>query len=97
METKRNKEWRKKQCFRVFKKRILARVSWTHYKADGKTICHPHWFELMALPWARVYKTTGTPCSCSMCSGEHYNRRLYKEETRRIILEFLDTQERSEQ
>ena len=85
METKRNKEWRKKQCFRVFKKRILVRTSWTQYEEDGRTICHPHWFELMKTHWAKVYKTTGTPCSCPLCKGETYNRRLYKRETDRII------------
>lgn len=90
METKRNKEWRKKQCFRVLKKRILVRTSWTHYEADGRTICHPQWFELMSSPWARDYKTTGTPCSCPMCKGERYNRRFCKKETRRIILDSLD-------
>jgi len=32
METKRNKEWRKKQCFRVFKKRMMVRMGGTTSK-----------------------------------------------------------------
>lgn len=90
METKRNKQWRKKQCFRVFKKRIMVRTMWLHVMEDGKTIYHPHWFELMTVHWAKVYKTTGTPCSCPLCKGERYDRRLYKKETRRIMSESFD-------
>ena len=37
--------------------------------------------------WAKVYQSTGTPCSCWMCRGEEYNRRQYKKETLRIIRE----------
>lgn len=34
------------------------------------------------------YKTTSTPCSCWMCSGEYkYKRHKHKEETRRLIKE----------
>lgn len=90
METKRNKEWRKKQCFRVFKKRMMVRTGWYHFEKDGRTICHPHWFELMDTHWAKVYKTTGTPCSCPLCSGERYNRRSFKNDTRRIMNESMD-------
>lgn len=51
---------------------------------------HPHWFELAKEKWAKVYQTTGTPCSCWMCRGEEYNRREYKRETLRIIRESME-------
>ena len=92
METKRNKEWRRKHTFRVWRNRVKVYASWTRYwiMDDGSLVYNPHWFELMKCRWARVYKTTGTPCSCPLCSGEHYNRRAYKKETRRIIAETMD-------
>ena len=47
-------------------------------------------FELAKEKWAKVYKTTGVPCSCWMCRGEEYDRREYKKEMLRIIEESLD-------
>ena len=57
----------------------------TMFDDEGNLIQHPHWFELAKISWSRVYKTTGTPCSCPLCKGESYNRLAYKKETRRII------------
>ena len=48
---------------------------------------YPHWFELAKDKWAKVYQSTGTPCSCWICRKERYNRREYKKETLRIIRE----------
>lgn len=87
METKRNKQWRKEQSFRVFKKRMILFASYggCHIMDDGQRVYYPHWFELAKCRWARVYKTTGTPCSCIYCKGERYDRVVFKKETRRII------------
>ena len=52
---------------------------------EGNLIHSPHWFELAKLRCWKVYKTTGTPCSCMICQGERYNRLSYKKETQRII------------
>ena len=74
---KRNKLWRRQQMSRVFKARMIL------YARIG-------WFELAKEKWAKVYQTTGTPCSCWMCRGEKYNRREYKRETLRIIWEAME-------
>ena len=54
----------------------------------------PHFFagrnNFSVVLWYKVYKTTGTPCSCWLCKGETYNRKEYKKEARRIIYESLD-------
>ena len=96
METKRDKEWRKKQCFRVFKKRMILIASEgggygnKFVLDDGQLVYNPHWFELAKCSWTHVYKTTGTPCSCMICKGERYNRTANKKEIRGIINESLD-------
>ena len=92
METNRNRQWRRKQSFRVWRRRIKVRASWGGYWRldDGCLVHNPHWFELMKCKWARVYKATGTPCSCPLCGGEHYNRREFKKDTRRVISETMD-------
>ena len=90
---KRNKLWRRQQMVRVFKARmILYAASYGHciIREDGSVNNHPHWFELAKEKWARVYQSTGTPCSYWMCRGEEYNRREYKKETLRIIRESME-------
>ena len=74
---------------RVFKARMILYAAYGHsiIQEDGSVVKHPHWFELAKDKWAKVYQSTGTPCSCWMCRGEEYNRRLYKKETLRIIQE----------
>ena len=87
MEQKRNKLWREQQCKRVFKARMIYYASFEHDVIDdeGNLIHSPHWFELAKLRCWKVYKTTGTPCSCMICQGERYNRLSNKKETQRII------------
>ena len=48
------------------------------------------WDELRRVKWCQVYRTTGQPCSCKMCSGERYNRTDFKRDTERILLEQLE-------
>ena len=76
---KRNKLWRRQQMARVFKARMILYAAYGHpiIHEDGSVVEHPHWFELAKDKWAKVYQSTGTPCSCWMCRGEEYNRRQY--------------------
>lgn len=76
---KRNKFWRRQQMARVFKVRMIFYTSCGNcvIHDDGSVDNHPHWFELAKEKWAKVYKTTGVPCSCWMCRGEEYDRKGY--------------------
>ncbi len=83
----RTKLWRRRQGFRVFKKRMIYYASnggrWL--MSDGQLKENPHWFELAKTHWAQVYKSTGTPCSCILCRGEKYNRLKHKRETQKML------------
>ena len=87
METKRNREWRRKQFFRVFKNRMKyqAAIASECVMEDGCHVFYPTWVELAKCHWAQVYKSTGTPCSCGKCRGESYNRRQAKKDTKALI------------
>ena len=89
---KRNKLWRKRHQWRLFKARMILRAAYKDSMCDedGNRIDRPHWFELAKQKWNRIYKTTGTPCSCWICKSERYNRRDYKKETHRVIKESLE-------
>lgn len=89
MEQKRDKLWRKKQCQRVFKARLIRLAGYRHYiiDEDGNRVNNLHWFELAKQHQYQVYKTTGTPCSCMLCQGNRYDRLDYKRTMRRIINE----------
>ena len=92
MLEKRTKFWRRKQGFRVFKKRMIYYASFGEkwLMNDGTFVDNPHWFELAKSHWAQVYKSTGTPCRCMLCQGKRYNRLEYKRETRRILRETME-------
>ncbi len=77
---KRNKLWRRCHQKRLFKKRLQ--------RFTNEYNCH--WFELAESKWCKVYKTTGTPCSCWMCRGEVYNRRAFKKTSATIIKESIE-------
>ena len=47
-------------------------------KKRGNRVDNPHWFDLAKQHGYQVYKTTGTPCSCMLCQGNHYSRLDYK-------------------
>ena len=66
---KRNKHWRRQQMSRVFKARMILYAAYGTpvIRDDGGIDNHPHWFELAKEKCAKVYQTTGTPCSCWMC------------------------------
>lgn len=84
---KKNRQWRRKQGFRVFKARIVARTNWFNdlLLDDGTYVQKPHWTQLIKSHLAQVYRNTGTPCSCWLCKGERYSRLAYKRDTKRII------------
>lgn len=48
MEQKRDKLWRKKQCHRVFKARLIRLAGYGHYiiDEDDNRVNNLHWFEL---------------------------------------------------
>ncbi len=77
---------------RVFKARMILYAAYGHsiIREDGIVNEKAHWFELAKEKWTRVYKTTGTPCSCWICRGEEYDRKRFKKETSRIIKESLE-------
>ena len=86
---KRNKLWRKRHQWRLFKARMILRAAYQDciWDEEGYLIDRPHWFELAKQKWNQIYKTTGRPCSCCICKGERDNRRNYKKDTNRIIRE----------
>lgn len=91
MEQKRNKFWRKKQCYRIFKARMILFAAYEYciFDKGGNRVDNPHWFELAKQPCFQAYKTTGRPCSCTLCQGVHYSRSDYKKTSRRIIDETI--------
>lgn len=93
MEQKRDKLWRKQQCFRVFKARLIRLATYgccAFDEEEGNRVDNPHWFDLAKQHGYQVYKTTGTPCSCMLCQGNHYSRLDYKKTIRRIIDEAFE-------
>lgn len=80
--------WRRIQKKRVWRNRLrlfLYVFAVKHSKAES-------WKELRKLKWCQVYRTTGTPCSCELCSGEKYNRVGFKRETAKAIQEQLESE-----
>lgn len=91
---KRNKQWRKRHQWRVFKARLILLAACQCgdlITEDGKLIQHPHWTDFVSQKWCLKYKTMRTPCSCYLCKGESYSRLKYKKETSLILSETLDT------
>lgn len=88
---KRNKLWRKRHQWRLFKAKMILMAANQHciVDDDGMKIQHPHWFDCAKQSWNFKYKTMRTPCSCYLCRGESYNRRDYKKETLRILNDYL--------
>ena len=80
---KRNKWSRNQKKDQKYITRIKQHAAYW-YNPD-RTAKGRHWTELYNEKYTFAYKTTSTPCSCPMCSGEHYNRLQYKEETKREL------------
>lgn len=90
---KRNKLWRRRHQWRLFKAKLLLMAANQHWLINeaGIKIQHPHWFDYARETWCFKYKTMRTPCSCNLCKGEKYNRIDYKQTTTRTINESLDS------
>lgn len=87
---KRNKHWRIEQRNRIYSAKMKLYASFGgEFILNGEKKDNPRWIELYEANWNPVYKSVRTPCSCWMCCGERYNRRQYKQETRRLLKECL--------
>ncbi len=88
MERTSIRAWRRIQKKRVWRNRLrlfLYVFAVEHSEAES-------WKELRKLKWCQVYRTTGTPCSCELCSGEKYNRVGFKREAVKAIQEQLESE-----
>lgn len=79
----RSKLWRnKKKYFKYIKRLKRSAPHWgCLYVWTPQEIIKPKWTDLYNYKGTFQYKTTSTPCSCSACVGERYNRLDYKKET----------------
>lgn len=89
--------WRCIQKKRIWRNRlrIIFRAFSSAYVEDSATgtISETEtWKELQTVKWCQVYRTTGQPCSCEMCSGERYSRLGFKRETAKAIHEQLEAE-----
>ena len=86
MMEKRNKLWRRRHQWRLFKSRMkfLSANQYVIVNSDGTRIQHPRWIDFTTQFWCYKYKTMRTPCK-----GERYNRRDSWKETQRIINESM--------
>ncbi len=97
MDRKSTRAWRRIQRKRVWRNRlcIIFRAFSTAYVEDtstGKVREAETWKELRTVKWCQVYRTTGQPCSCPMCSGERYDRLDFKLGTAKAIREQLEAE-----
>lgn len=97
MDRTSTRAWRRIQKKRVWRNRlrIIFRAFSPAYVEDPTTGTIREaetWKELQTVKWCQVYRTTGQPCSCPMCSGERYSRVDFKCETERVIREHLEAE-----
>lgn len=92
MDGTSTRAWRRIQRKRVWRNRL--RIIFRAFFEDtstGEVRKAETWKELRTVRWCQVYRTTGQPCSCPMCSGERYSRVDSKRETERVIREQLES------
>ncbi len=97
MDRTSTRAWRRIQKKRVWRNRLrlIFRAFSTAYVEDtstGKVREAETWKELRTVKWCQVYRTTGQPCSCPMCSGERYDRLDFKLGTAKAIREQLEAE-----
>lgn len=97
MDRTSTRAWRRSQKKRVWhnRLRIIFRAFSPAYVNDpsaGVKREAETWKELCKVKWCQVYRTTGQPCSCPMCSGERYSRTDFKRETTMVIREQLEAE-----
>lgn len=87
--------WRRIQKKRIWRNRLhlIFRTFTPVYIEDSSTgewrKAHT-WKELRKVKWCQVYRTTGQPCSCEMCTGQRYNRIDFKRESEHLLKEQLE-------
>ena len=87
--------WRRIQKKRVWNNRlrVIFQAFSTAYVEDsptGEKREADSWKDLRKVKWCQVYRTTGQPCSCIMCSGVRYKRVDNKRDSIRTIKEELE-------
>ena len=94
MDRTSTRAWRRIQKKRVWRNRLrlIFRAFDSVYfdPSTGMIRRAKTWKELRKVKWCQVYRTTGQPCSCEMCTGERYSRIDFKKGTERVIKEELD-------
>lgn len=86
-----NKKRRQELNQLKFIKRLKQAVASCHIyvNREGEYVRNPIVQDVLDDNGMLYYKTTSTPCSCWMCSGEYkYKRHEQKKETRRLINEY---------
>jgi hypothetical protein len=88
---KRNKYWRIEQRNRIYAAKMKLYAAYGgEFILNEVRVNNPRWIELYGANWNPVYKSVRKPCSCWLCCGESYNRRAYKKEKIRILMESIN-------
>lgn len=97
MDRTSTRAWRRIQKKRVWRNRLrfILRACLPVYVEDPSTGVKREaetWKELRKVKWCQVYRTTGQPCSCEMCSGDRYSRVDFKRETEKVFQEQIESE-----
>ncbi len=97
MDRTSTRAWRRIQKKRVWRNRLrfIFRAYFPVYVEDPSTGVKREaetWKELRKVKWCQVYRTTGQPCSCEMCSGDRYSRVDFKRETEKVFQEQIESE-----
>lgn len=97
MDRTSTRAWRRIQKKRVWRNRlrIIFRAFSPAYLDNPSTGVRREaetWKELRNVEWCQVYRTTGQPCSCEMCSGERYSRVDFKREAEKVFQEQFEAE-----
>lgn len=83
MRNKRDKAWRQYQQNKKVKRRLkhASACSDIFITNSGRKIYNPKWIDLLKSSLAHDFQSTGTPCSCEICSFYKYDRNKTKNDT----------------
>jgi hypothetical protein len=86
---RRSRGWRILQRYNHWRKRCKYQANLLDKLITSEgTIDHPTVIDVMKSDFGKIYKTTGTPCSCSLCTAERkYDREQAKKEEREELNE----------
>lgn len=87
-----NKQYRNYLKYKKYKKRIerFCRNILFYETKSGERIYNPLPVDVIKDNGQVIYKTTSTPCSCSMCSHDKYQRHLKIQEDRKLLQDYLN-------